>query len=172
MISLTCTGGEVVAKGKKAEVRTTPFGIWLSGRRTELGLNLTEAAERIGYSHARVNQWETKDPVPPHKTIITIARKLAPEGASEEAVSRHITEALAAANRQVHASSSTPVGIEALSRELTDLRDEVHALKAAPPAPSPPPATDDTRTAGERKQGVPAMADRTLPPKTRRERDF
>jgi len=66
----------------------------------------------------------------------------------------------------------TPTEMVALSPEERAIIEQIRAMKTGAPAPSPPPATDDTRTAGERKQGVPAMADRTLPPKTRRERDF
>jgi len=143
----------------------TEFGKWLKSAREGRGLTMRGLAEAMGLSHAHISKLESGAANPSRAVVHQIARELSSEAT--------YASTLSTALRSAGFASTEPVGVEmvALSPSERAIIEQIRAMAGAP-APPPPPATDDTRTAGERKQGVPAMADRTLPPKTRRERDF
>jgi|GEM_PF-5871743 len=160
---------------RKRPIKPETFGSlgeWVKWNRENERFSMRMLADELGKSHnwvARVESNEIRISREAVERIAALTRADVSEGlrlhTDGEMGGKDVLDFLPPSEQSlVRAFRADPVFRQVAQRMIGQAEES--------PAPSPPPATDDTRTAGERAQGVPALADIKLPPKTRRERDF
>lgn len=150
--------------------RFETIGEWIRFNRENARYSLRGLGEEFGKSHMWVSKIESNDTKVSRETVERIAELTGAD--TDEGVRLLSMTQIAGRDALDYLPESEQALIRAY-RDDADFRRMADRL-IGQPAQSPPPAREavDTRSAAERAQGVPVMAQTKLPPKTRREPDF
>lgn len=108
------------------EAMETRFGAWLRLARKSKGLSQAELGAMAGLSHVAIGDWERGRRNPYRDNVVTVARILAPEGATEEEREEFVQRALVLA--------FAPDSTDSVQRVPDDQREAIlHRYDGLPP---------------------------------------